>query len=628
MKTVYIKGQQVQLKQIIGEGQEAVVYRLNPTLVVKIYRQPNDPQYQGNLQEQQGAKDRLRIIQQKLRNFPKNITPHVIGPVELAYNKNQEVIGYIMPYIDKAQTLLQYSDKTFRQQAGITNNHVMKVFQDLHTSVTNIHKNNAVIGDFNDMNILIRDEKAYLIDTDSWQYGQYMCNMYTDKYVDPLLCHSVLHNGVEMMNLHKPHNPLSDWYAFTTLLWKSLLFVDPYGGIYKPQNNGQKIKQHLRPLHRISVLHPDVIYPKHAYPHSVLPKNLHDWMEKTFVQDMRKVVPYDLLTQIHWEQCHACGIEYATPYCPVCHAGNNMILPQKTITGNVHATTILRTNDTIVYTTLGSQGLQYLLHKDNTLYRENGDCIVKSIQLSPLTSYRIDDRKNYVLHGSTTTCYELNKQPIEYHTDTVGNKTCFDSSSTTKWLIQDGQVIKEKTKLYASEKTFVAQGVDKQTLVWSNKDSCFILYKAGDSILNGIVVPSGSNYGIDVSLPAMQGTIIDTQCVLSDSHIWLLFHSKQQNNYRNICILLDYNGKILAQHEVDSDSDSWLGSIYGYTASGSSIFCPTDKGIVRISYSNGQWQENLFPNTEPYVHSRCQLIGSAHGIYVITAKTITLLTIK
>ena len=94
MKTVYIKGQQVQLKQIIGEGQEAVVYRLNPTLVVKIYRQPNDPQYQGNLQEQQGAKDRLRIIQQKLRNFPKNITPHVIGPVELAYNKNQEVIGY------------------------------------------------------------------------------------------------------------------------------------------------------------------------------------------------------------------------------------------------------------------------------------------------------------------------------------------------------------------------------------------------------------------------------------------------------------------------------------------------------------------------------------------------------
>jgi predicted Ser/Thr protein kinase len=43
MKTITINQKKITVKQIIGEGQEAVVYKLSPTEVVKIYRQPNDP---------------------------------------------------------------------------------------------------------------------------------------------------------------------------------------------------------------------------------------------------------------------------------------------------------------------------------------------------------------------------------------------------------------------------------------------------------------------------------------------------------------------------------------------------------------------------------------------------------
>ena len=79
MKRLFCNGQPLQYKTIIGEGQEAVVYRLSPTLVAKIYRQPDDPYYQGNATEQQASKLRLQFIAQKLKAFPKGLPKHAIG---------------------------------------------------------------------------------------------------------------------------------------------------------------------------------------------------------------------------------------------------------------------------------------------------------------------------------------------------------------------------------------------------------------------------------------------------------------------------------------------------------------------------------------------------------------------
>jgi tRNA A-37 threonylcarbamoyl transferase component Bud32 len=624
MRRIYINGQLTTVKQIIGEGQEAVVYRLSPTEVAKIYRQPDDPYYQGNIIEQKAAKIRLANIQSKLLSFPKVLPPHVISPKNLAYDGKQQVVGYVMNYIDKAHTLLQYGDKMFRTQAGITNNAVVEVFKDLHKSVEGLHKKQVVIGDFNDMNVLVKNTDAYLIDADSWQFGKYTCTMYTDKFVDPNICSLQNSNGIDLMSLKSPHNQLSDWYAFSALLWKALLFVDPYGGMYKPKDKQKIMKQHLRPLHKITVMNPDVIYPKHAYPHNVLSKDMHTWMEQTLGGNKREIFPYHLLEQMHWQSCSGCGIEYATPQCPLCHQTQYHTLPQQIVHGNVKMQEIVRTNGTLVYVTIHKDTLQYVLHENSIFHREDGNSIVQG-DLHPSITFRIQGNKSYMMNGSYITCYEPYKAPVLQLVDSVGTKSSFDANSSETCYIEDGKIMKEIQTIFGPKKVYVGQAIEQQTLIWQGDQKGFGFYKAG-SIMQGILIQPGERYTVNIDLPIISGSIIDMQCVQSSERYWLLCKTKRGSEYYNICIALNTLGKVLGQYETKDDDDTWLGTIYGKTAAGTNLFSPTDKGIVRTTCDNGQWQEQIFSATEPFVHSKCQLLGSSKGIYVITAKTIRLLS--
>ena len=87
--------------------------------------------------------------------------------------------------------------------------------------------------------------------------------------------------------------PLSDWYAYTTLLVKSLLQVHPYGGTH-PQHKtlASRAAAHL------SLLHPTVTYPRRANPPETLPDDLLHLMHRVYEQGERLVFPVDLLAQM------------------------------------------------------------------------------------------------------------------------------------------------------------------------------------------------------------------------------------------------------------------------------------------------------------------------------------------
>src|SRR5206468_1441187 len=108
-----------------------------------------------------------------------------------------------------------------------------------------LHGAGVVAGDLNDLNILVtRKDEGFFIDADSYQFGRYRCAVFTERFVDPLLSDA----GATAPRLARPFEETSDWYAFFVLLMQCLLFVGPYGGIYRPKDQSKRVPAGARPL--------------------------------------------------------------------------------------------------------------------------------------------------------------------------------------------------------------------------------------------------------------------------------------------------------------------------------------------------------------------------------------------
>ncbi|NET10604.1 MAG: hypothetical protein F6K16_39110, partial [Symploca sp. SIO2B6] len=288
---IYVNTKKVRLtaRNAIGKGGEADVFKLGKDKAIKVFKPPDHPDFAGMPDAQQAARDRLDQHQHKLRQFPQGLPERVISPMALAMDqKGQRILGYTMPLLNDTEVLLRYGDRTFRQ--AIEAQTVVQIFLDLHQTITQLHRANVVIGDFNDLNVLVKGTSAYIIDADSFQFGAFTCPMFTARFVDPLLCDPTANQPI----LQQPHTPTSDWYAFAVMLMQCLLFVDPYGGIYKPKDKSQRIPQSARSLKRITVFHPEVRYPKPALPWDRLPDDLLHHFHQIFEQDWRGGFPRSL----------------------------------------------------------------------------------------------------------------------------------------------------------------------------------------------------------------------------------------------------------------------------------------------------------------------------------------------
>ncbi|MDR2540521.1 MAG: hypothetical protein LBD11_01760 [Candidatus Peribacteria bacterium] len=620
MKQVLLKGKPLNLLKEIGAGQEAVVYDIGHGMVAKLYRQPNDPYYSGSVAEQQASRIRLALIQKKLIEFPKGLPKNVISPRALLTDVKGTTIGYVMPFITGAETLLTYGDLQFRETKNISNNEIRDIFLALHQTIKNLHTHGVVIGDFNDLNILVKDTQPYMIDTDSWQFANFLSTMYTEKFVDPLLCG--MNAGIWTMA--KQHNPLGDWYAFNALLFKTLLFVDPYGGIYKPKDPSLRVKQQLRSKDRITVFDPEVVYPKHAYDYKVLPDTLLQHFKAVFQKDQRGEFPLQLLSSMHWQRCPKCGIEHARAHCPICSAG--MQIPIM-ITGNVQVQEIFKTAGVILCVTYQQGKLKYLYYEDSAYKRENAEMIWKG---------SLDREMRYALQGNATVfakastlLHVQNGKQSKITVDRVGNRPIFATTEEDLFWVANGTVFHTNPLGLEYGPVKLGEAITDQTLIWSGPKFGFGMYKAGH-ILQGFTFEKGRNVINDaVQLPFIKGEIIDVKCYLSETRVWLLISTKDQSKYVNRAIVLDARGKVLADLSDENAEYPWLQQIKGKCAVGGFLFCPSDEGIVRLGLDvSGTLETKVFSDTAPYVNQYSQLIVSPKGIYVVRAKDIVILTIK
>lgn len=343
---VWIAGKRVTVDpaSAIGKGGEADVFALGSGVALKLWKPPEHPDLDGLPYEQRAARERLDVQQTKIRRFPGGLPARAVAPRELATDgKAGRIVGYTMPLVASADPLLRLSDRKFREQgpggpAGgpIRHEAVTAVLRDLHRTLSAVHAAGVVVGDLNDLNVLVPrgSAAAHLIDTDSWQFGGFACTTFTDRFVDPLLCDA----QASAPMLAKPHGVGSDWYAYAIMLMQSLLYVGPYGGLHRPARGSAIVSPGRRPLERVTVFRPDVRYPRPALPLDVLPDEILAELHAIFEKDRRGPFPPALLDRLRWRTCASCNGEYARGTCPRCAAPPATVTQVITVRGDVTCT--------------------------------------------------------------------------------------------------------------------------------------------------------------------------------------------------------------------------------------------------------------------------------------------------
>jgi len=312
---VVVDGDSIDLARvpILGQGGEADVYDLGAR-VLKLYKGPKHPDVAGDPARVRAATDRLAGAEARLSSFPRDLPARVAKPRALARDaRKKTVVGYVMDRCD-GRPLYELAEPRVRRAGGVDLVSLVGALRDLHASVTALHAAGVVIGDFNDGNVLVERERAWLIDADSFAWGAWPCPMFTERFVDPRLCD----RAQPAPALARPHDALSDWFAYTVMLFRTLCWVGPYGGVHQPADPARRVPPAARSLRGPSVFAADVVYPRAAAPLAGLTDELLDHFTAVFDHGRRVPFPAALLDRLRLHRCTTCGVDHARPRCPSC----------------------------------------------------------------------------------------------------------------------------------------------------------------------------------------------------------------------------------------------------------------------------------------------------------------------
>ncbi len=622
MKTVVVGSQSYTLdpKHLIGSGGEAEIYDIGNNQVFKLFKEPSHPDFVGDPDGQRGARARIDEHQSKLPAFLKLKLPsNVLGPIALGSHRNR-LVGYSMKQITFPNPLLKYGERGFRDQNmnTVSDAQVTARMKELRDTVQDLHTNNIVIGDFNDLNILVHGAYLTVVDADSMQFDNFYAKMFTERFVDPLLCKP------DELTLVKPHNADSDWYAFAVMLMQVNLFVHPYGGIYKPADPKQRVPASLRPLKRISVFHTDVCFPKPARALDCLPLDLAHYLFEIFEKDKRGEFPSKVL-DIHWATCPACGFLHARASCPNCSKPHPTVKQTVEIRGKVHATTIFYTPGNILYACV-QNGLKWVYEHNNRLNREGS--IWTGLTFVKLN--KIDVLDNLTFVGAQNNLIQSDAQASRVLTavDMYRDKSCFDANETDLYFLQGGELYQYSFNTNKAHRR-IGQVLTNQTQFWVGKTFGFGFYQAG-ALCNAFTFDAQIGGLKDISLPRIPGQIISSTCKFSETFAYFQLKTQYKGKI-SFHIFVIHRAQGLLSHQEDDAPDSWMAAIPNSYAIGNFLYLPTDEGLIRVDLdvtTKTLSKTRDFPDTEPWVSSASKILVAKDGLYTINNDSITKLTLN
>ena len=278
-----------------------MVFGLGNT-AVKLYHQPTEAQ------------------SNKLKQWFANqwqLPSDILAPCTAVHNKNGQLIGLQMVRLPTASVpIKRLSLFNFWQQHALSTQQIVQLFVRLHKTLSHLHQLNLVVGDLNETNIYLSHSsnnllQPFWIDVDSYQFATFPCPVAMPAYLDPSL-YQVKNFG------QRPYfTPLTDWYVFNVLLFKSLLQVHPYGGVHRQHKSLQ-----ARASAQVSILNSSVKLPPRTRPVETLSDGLLHHLNSTFDQGERRPFPIHLLHEYaqSLQTCSQCKLAYPTNRrgCPKC----------------------------------------------------------------------------------------------------------------------------------------------------------------------------------------------------------------------------------------------------------------------------------------------------------------------
>lgn len=624
---IVIRGNRLRLMpaKMIGSGGEAEVYDIGQGEVVKVFKSPKHPDFASDTYAAKAAAERIFEHQTKLASWPKRLPKEVVGPTSLAFDlSGKNIVGYTMRYLTNTEVLLRYGERKYREAHNISHSNITKLFTSLRSTVSDIHNAGVVIGDFNDLNVLVdQSMNISFVDADSMQFGKFLSRVFTAKFVDPLHCDP----HARAAQLIRPHNIGSDWYAYHVMLMQALLYVGPYGGIHAPSVIASKLNDWQRVQGRVTVFSSEVRYPRPALHYSILPDTILDQFHAVFERDRRDEPPSSLLAGLRFTTCPACKKVHARNTCPDCQPVSPT-MTKEVITSKVEALKVRETSGSITYATIQNGEIKYIYNEAGAYYREDGSKVLDGKHDSKMRLRILGDATIFARDGEVV-ALRPGKGASRLTTDLFrGKHTVVDSNFEFLYIVSSGGI-----KRYSLESfdypSLLGSVLPSQTMLWVGEVLGFVYAQAGGITIARVLRTDGSNLGIEVDLGRISGNVIDATTVLSDDHVWF-FLSIQDGPLRlNRCYMINQYGKVLAQVEALSNDGSWLSTIHGKCAFGKQLFAPTDDGIVRVEFDGASLgTTKIFSDTNKFVDEGSRLLFGRDGVYVVSSSRIWRLRMK
>jgi tRNA A-37 threonylcarbamoyl transferase component Bud32 len=595
---------------LIGSGGEAEVFDLGSGIALKQFKSPKHPDFAHSPAAQKAAAARIAEHQRKIPALLRLSLPErVARPLAAELDEDGAVCGYTMQMLQGVEVLMRYGDRPFREQGGIAMQSVVAILSDLHRTVRRLHDAGVVLGDFNDLNVLVKNSEAHVIDIDSAQFGPFQCNVFTARFLDPRLT-----DGSSLI-LRGAHDEDSDWFAFAIMAFRLLLLVDPFGGIHKPAGTRPRVTQEQRALERVSVFDRDVTVPRQALPFDTLPDELLQRFEDIFSRDFRGTFPVAQLDSLQFVRC-ACGLEHARIHCPRCAtAAPSIARPVRVVSGRLTAEEIFATSGQIVAAAIDGDRLLWLEHRDGAFHREDGTRVFEGA-LDPALQFFLQRRMTIVKRGDEILffgpVFERERAP-----HLVAN-------SQRRFWLEGGKLMRDGA--FAPEP--VGSLLEGLTHFWAGETFGFGFYRASAMTVAFVFDANGRGIRDGVAMPPIAGQIIDAHAILTSERCWFFLSTQEQGRARVRCMVIRRDGAVEASHEEDALAESWLGNVRGHTAAGKFLFAATDNGIVRVEIDRGRFAVTAtFPDTEAFVDAQTRLFATASGLYAVTSTRIVRLTI-
>lgn len=622
---VYLGNQRITIDpaRAVGKGGEADVFDLGDGTVLKLFKGPDHPDIAGAPEEQRAAEERISTHQRKLREMPRDLPASVVAPLDLAFDRRGgRIVGYRMAFIQGAEVLLRYGEPAARK-AGLLANDAISALGDVHAAVSALHARGVVIGDFNDLNVLVRGGRGFIIDADSFQFGPYPCRVFTERFVDPRLCDPALSHPVPV----RPYDAASDWYAFAVMLTASLLCVGPHGGMFRPRDPALRVPHAARALHRITIFHPEVVYPRPAVPRAALPDDLLEELHAVFVRDARRPFPRALLDDLRFTRCAACGAEHARAVCPSCVVTAKAARRETTVArGRVTATRVFATTGVILAAAAQEGQLRWLSHEEGRYVREGGEVVLRG-SLDPRLTFAIQGNATLVGRGPEAAVIAPGRAPERFAADVFQGRAAFAANGRRRYWAHGGRLFRSgvaatgedlAARLAREAPDRAGEVLAGQTRFWVGDRFGIGFYRAGTVSVGFVFGAERGGLCDTVKLPFLPGEITDADAVFDGDRAIVFLAARAGGRAVHQAVAVREGGVVEAAAQEEGGGEGWLGTIRGKCAINGCLLSATDSGIARVEIAGGAFVETRrFPDTEPFVDAETRLFAGAPGLYAV-----------